>query len=707
MAPKEYNGREAPQGKEEPALKGNEKKVHWDDSAMRSVSPNAFEFNFSQDEITLLLGRERDEYADRNTLMLQAVSRIVMNPFTAKRLADALNRLILEYETRYGSSGLYSHPPEEPSPLSSSYKTAVSPGLPESGEKSDLVFQLVKSLDVETGFERSFKMAEGSLLGNRFLLGTSKGAIGEHPNERVLYICERMGMPGNLLEDFENNLSDANYVHFGFEENEQSCMYKVYLEFYEKIGREIKNRPDQPGPFLLHLGYKWDVSDYSRYALTRYTWYPALSVEEIMERLSTALEPHRYGRPFDIASGILRLAGQRISSQDILYLEVTEEDNPRRSFDINMYKAGIELEELYPLLSKMRQYYSIPSEAFQEVYESAKAETFGHLSGGIDRNGKDFLTVYFGVRGTRDYKARFSSLSDELTHAPGARQSPHIPKGPFPLEVERKDEKAGWLLQQVKGLRANIGFERSFKVFENTLLADRFLLGVKRRSIPQDPHERIVHVCRQIDMPKDFLEAFTEELPLANIVLFGFERNEDRCLYKSYLEFADRIEEAVKMSPDKPEPFVMHRGFKWDASDNSRKTVTRYTCFSLFTLESIMERITSIFSGDAHKGAQEIVGDILDMAANRIKPIEFLYLEAEEEDSPRISFDVNIYKANLRLKEFYPFLMRMVRYYAIPYEHFRSLYETVKTRKFGHLAGGLDREGRGFLTVYFGETERP
>ena len=47
---------------------------------------------------------------------------------------------------------------------------------------------------------------------------------------------------------------------------------------------------------------------------------------------------------------------------------------------------------------------------------------------------------------------------------------------------------------------------------------------------------------------------------------------------------------------------------------------------------------------------------------------------------------------------------------SLPVEKFHALYEAVKAKKFGHLTGGIDREGRDFLTVYFTEkrdTRRP
>jgi hypothetical protein len=45
------------------------------------------------------------------------------------------------------------------------------------------------------------------------------------------------------------------------------------------------------------------------------------------------------------------------------------------------------------------RHFSIPSEEIHTLYDPVKTEIFEHLAGGIDRDGKDFLTVYYGVEG--------------------------------------------------------------------------------------------------------------------------------------------------------------------------------------------------------------------------------------------------------------------------------------------------------------------
>ena len=48
-------------------------------------------------------------------------------------------------------------------------------------------------------------------------------------------------------------------------------------------------------------------------------------------------------------------------------------------------------------MMKIWQYFSIPAQEFSELYRQMETKMFGHFSGGIDREGNDFLTVYFGL----------------------------------------------------------------------------------------------------------------------------------------------------------------------------------------------------------------------------------------------------------------------------------------------------------------------
>jgi len=265
-------------------------------------------------------------------------------------------------------------------------------------QPGQLILDLVDALDANYASERSFKVSENALLGNRFLLAMKKTRIPEAKRQsEIIGICRHMGMPDEFLEAFKKNLSEAATVDFGFEENKRNCVYKVYLDFLSKWKEEVAGTPRECDPFVMFFGYKWDSRDPGKRALTKYVWYPSISFERIKENFSEIFQGQNDLEPLQIAKDLIDIVSKKTTHDNVYYLDVTEENSPRRSFDINLYKAGLQLKQLYPLLARTFSHYSIPADTFHALYNPIRTKAFGHLSGGISRGGKDFLTVYFGL----------------------------------------------------------------------------------------------------------------------------------------------------------------------------------------------------------------------------------------------------------------------------------------------------------------------
>jgi hypothetical protein len=242
------------------------------------------------------------------------------------------------------------------------------------------------------GFERSFRMSKGLVFWNRFLFGIKKKDI---PPDRLLEVCMRIGMPQEFQSMMQESLLDANQVLFGFEQGDTGSSFKVYLEYWEKVKRQIRTRPDRVDPVPLHLGFKWDCAAPERNRITDYTCYPLLKPEAIQKRLGQVYFGHEELASLHIIRDIISLARQRAPNPSFLYLEVSEKGNPRCSFDINLYNAGLRLKELSSHLYKLRTHYEIAEENFSEGFADARGKLFGHLAGGVDRDGQDFCTVYY------------------------------------------------------------------------------------------------------------------------------------------------------------------------------------------------------------------------------------------------------------------------------------------------------------------------
>lgn len=87
-----------------------------------------------------------------------------------------------------------------------------------------------------------------------------------------------------------------------------------------------------------------------------------------------------------------------------------------------------------------------------------------------------------------------------------------IMSGKLPFsQSETAAVKSGMVFKLIENLKTGCGFERSFKVFDKTILANRFLLGVEKEETPPNS---LLEICQQMNMPD------------ANMVLFGFEEGE-------------------------------------------------------------------------------------------------------------------------------------------------------------------------------------
>ena len=238
------------------------------------------------------------------------------------------------------------------------------------------------------GYEKSFKLSAQGLFANRFLGGLAAGQI---PQVRLFEICNDISMPQELLTRLEQEITGADSVHFGFEEGHDSAIFKIYLEYWKRLNPARQRRDES---VLLHRAFKWDALDPKRRTVASYTCFPCLSREQTIDRIA-GIYPGAVAHPScGLARQLIRLAATR-SNEQLMYLEVSEEGNPRASFDLNFHAADFKLGEIEAPLLEISRGYSIPPEQFAAMWGSIKSKPLGHLSGGLSRDGHDFLTVYY------------------------------------------------------------------------------------------------------------------------------------------------------------------------------------------------------------------------------------------------------------------------------------------------------------------------
>lgn len=285
------------------------------------------------------------------------------------------------------------------------------PAPEEAGDRAAELIRQVGALAVPHQYERSFRIAERSLQANRFLLTFNTRDVLGDARARVLEICDRMAMPEAARVMAEARFDMAHCIHFGFEGEADAIVCKLYLE-RAVSEEEARQARAESRAVLLHLAFKWDVV--RRQAVTtRYHWYPALTGAEIETRLA-----HVYGgtdRPsFDIARAVLRLGQDHVPAERMQYLEVEEAENDRRSFDLNLYNARLQMKDIQPLLTRMREHFSVRPGQFQALYDQVKSLALGHLAGGVHRNGQDFFNLYYGVVALPHFHERFQAAGGTM-----------------------------------------------------------------------------------------------------------------------------------------------------------------------------------------------------------------------------------------------------------------------------------------------------
>ncbi len=77
-------------------------KVRWDSSKLQSSYANVCSVTSTREEVVLNFGINQAWERGQTEMEIQLTNRIILSPFAARRMADGLNKLLVEYESRYG-----------------------------------------------------------------------------------------------------------------------------------------------------------------------------------------------------------------------------------------------------------------------------------------------------------------------------------------------------------------------------------------------------------------------------------------------------------------------------------------------------------------------------------------------------------------------------------------------------------------------------
>jgi hypothetical protein len=344
------------------------------------VKAGAFKVGIDEGRIALDFGQP----VPRSDTAVTLSNRILLDPVSVMRLISALQVCMREHDSKWGNL----RRTESAAPTRSHAEPEAA------GRKAAELFRVFDNLHVPYMYERSFRVSEQALAANRFLLSLGRKSVDGNFNQTVLDICGRIGMPAALREQVGANLDGVRSLHLGFE-GDGRVMVKCYLEYDHS-----QSPPGSGDPVLLHLAFKWDAADPDNSVISRYLWYKGLPEALMLERMQR-IYAASVTASLAIAREVLDAVTGRANTEDLHYLEVQEDGNERRSFDLNFYDAGLLVKDLQPQLARMREHFAIRPGQFQALYDQIKSQPAGHLAGGFHRDGWDFFNVYYGVQKRR------------------------------------------------------------------------------------------------------------------------------------------------------------------------------------------------------------------------------------------------------------------------------------------------------------------
>lgn len=373
---------------------------------MDTVKPSAadaFRLWLDGGNVVIEFGRVVDPLAGSDAAVA-ATDRVVVPVEVGRRLVRSLEDALRPHAARLRAAEAQALSPGDAAAAFGAGDPSAQQRPEVAGDAAALLLRLVGNIGVPYAYERSFRLAKGRLAANRFLLTVEAKDLRGDLHRRPLDICGELGMPEGSRAAAEANLAAARCFHFGFEGDGDAVICKFYLERAVPEG-EARRARERDEPVLLHLAFKWELGT-DTVVTTRYLWRQAGAVAQLQERLAQVYRD-RASASLAIATEALGLAAERAPPEALQYLEVLEDENARRSFDLNLYNAKLQVKDIQHLLYRMRDHFGVRPGQFQALYDQIKTKALGHIAGGLHRNEQDFFNIYYGVMGLPQFHEAF------------------------------------------------------------------------------------------------------------------------------------------------------------------------------------------------------------------------------------------------------------------------------------------------------------
>ncbi len=257
-----------------------------------------------------------------------------------------------------------------------------------------LLLEFVDSLGVPYFYEPSFKLTAGSLLSDRYLLILYLPALKMGKQQLIYRLASLLNMPTAYRDVISEQVLGVRELLIGFDGQGDTSVCKFYVE--NKI-RSVGSETQQA-----FKAFKWQLDSPNVRMIDHYYLPPVTSRADILSGIKR-LSGGRETQGLNAVKALFSLSAE-LTLTELFYMEVEgqTDEGPdaqgRSSYDLRFYDAEIELHKVMPVITSIATYFAVPETAIEQLLAADKNKHFGHLSSGIGRDGKEFVTFYYGVQ---------------------------------------------------------------------------------------------------------------------------------------------------------------------------------------------------------------------------------------------------------------------------------------------------------------------
>lgn len=277
--------------------------------------------------------------------------------------------------------------------------------------KEKVLVDLIRSLEMPFSFERSFRLSNSGISADRYLVSANNKVMNSKFESDCREVYREFGCPKALSDVIENGMAQAINLHWGVEHSEKNTVRKIYFEYPFDLNQSANS---SSSPKLVYLGYKWSVADPSHVIETSYHRHPDLDPHALLSEVNKLCCDSTYA----FTEELVRQADARNTYSEIQYIETSETTTQRHAFDINFYGTSLTLDECQSQLFAVANSFSCPATQLSCLLEQISVQELGHIAAGKHRNGKEFLTVYYGAEHWNQSKGSPNQVNREVLSSP-------------------------------------------------------------------------------------------------------------------------------------------------------------------------------------------------------------------------------------------------------------------------------------------------